>query len=83
MGVDNVKGMMGGGVSLVLAEKGGKRSRVGTGKSSRVLRAWSVLDGGENFRSKAKGSSVGVEMEVPFVGLEKIGGVSGPQKTHS
>lgn len=69
-------------MSPVLAEsvKGGKRSRVGTGKGSRVLRVWSVLDRGENFGSKAKGNSVGVETEVPLVGLEKIGGVSGPRR---
>lgn len=46
----------------------------------RVPGAWSVLDRGESFQSKAKGSSVGVEMEVPLVGLEKTRGESGAQQ---
>ena len=46
------------------------------GEGSRVLRSWSILDRRENFRPKAGWGSVGVEMEVPFVGLEKTGGVS-------
>lgn len=39
----------------------------------------SILDEGENFRSKAGWGSVGMETKIPAVGLE-IGGVLGPQE---
>lgn len=49
------------------------------GEGSWVERAWSVLSGGEQFRSKAGWGSIGVDREVPDVGLE-IGRVPGTQE---
>lgn len=51
------------------------------GEGSRVERAWSVLSGGEKFRSKAGWGSIGVDREVPDVGLE-TGRFQVPRRFH-
>lgn len=44
-------------------------------------RAWSILSGGEKFRSKAGWGSIGEDREVPDVGLE-IGRFQVPRRFH-
>lgn len=44
-------------------------------------RVWSILSGGEKFRSKAGWGSIGVDREVPDVGLE-IGRFQVPRRFH-